>query len=93
MNIENIISEISKQHDNMIKEAFEKCGFDTEYALNNPTAFFCYHTDLPLGFRDTYYLGDPTKGNALALFEIEQIADFDEIIVRCNILKNKKVVH
>lgn len=90
--ISNVISEVSKQYDDLCKEAFKKCGYDAEYVLNNPTAFYRYHSDFTAGFRDTYWLGDPTKGTALALFEIEQITDLEKnkIYIRCKILKNDK---
>lgn len=91
--IDNIISEISKQYDNLCKEAFKKCGYAPEYVLNeNPTAFSYCHSDFSTGYRDIYYLGDPTKGNALALFEIEQITDFEKnkIYINCKILNDSK---
>lgn len=88
--MQDTISEITKQYDNLCKEAFKKCGYDLEYVLNNPTAFYLYHSDFATGFRDTYWLGDPTKGNALALFEIEQTTDFEKnkIYINCKILNN-----
>lgn len=90
--ISETISEITKQHENLCKEAFKRCGYDLDYVLKHPTAFFRYHSDFAAGYRDTFYLGDPTKGNALALFEIEQILDFDKnkIYVQCKILKDSE---
>ena len=90
--ISNVISEMSKQYDDLCKEAFKKCGYDLDYVIKHPTAFFRYHSDFATGFRDTFYLSDPTKGNALALFEIEQISDFDKnkICVQCKIFKDSE---
>lgn len=90
--IDNITLEISKQYDDLCKEAFKKCGYDLDYVLKHPTAFFRYHSDFVTGYRDTFYFGDPTKGNALALFEIEQLSDFDKnkIYVQCKIIKDSE---
>lgn len=88
--MQDTISEITKQYDDLCKEAFKNCGYDLEYVLDNPTAFYRYHSDFVTGFRDTYWLGDPTKGNALALFEIEQTTDFEKnkIYINCKILND-----
>ena len=40
--ISDVISELSERHDDLVEEAFKKCGYDLEYVLKHPTAFFSF---------------------------------------------------